>query len=89
MIPAKYIVPQGWRFGWFVLFGGFLLVCLSLRFLCVFFKRACQFLHKTSLETSGCVQYVKSHYATAVLKVLFLAQLLILSESSKQPCSGK
>lgn len=35
------------------------------------------------------MQYVKSHDATAELKVLFLAQPLSLSESSKQPCSGK
>lgn len=35
------------------------------------------------------MQYVKSYYATADLKVFFLAQPLSLCESSKQPCSGK
>lgn len=38
---------------------------------------------------AGSALCVKSHYATAVPKVFFLAQLLSLHESSKQPCPGK
>ena len=82
MISAKHIVPQGWRFGWF----GFFCCCLSLSF---FLSERADFYTKSPWRASGCVQYVKSHYVTAVLKVLFLAQLLSLYESSKQPCSGK
>jgi len=53
-------------------------------------NRRCQFLHRKSpWRASGCEQYVKSHYATTILKVLFLAQLLSLYESSKHPCFGK
>lgn len=47
------------------------------------------FYTKNPQRASGCVQYVKSHYVTTDLKVFFLAQILSLYESSKQPCSGK
>lgn len=54
-----------------------------------FFSEHANFCTKHPWRASSCALYVKSHYATVVLKVLFLAQLLSLYESSKQPCSGK
>lgn len=83
MIPAKHVVPQGWMSGWF---GFFVVVVCHLFF---FLRKHTNFYTKSVWRASGCVKYVKSHYATAVLKVLFLAQLLSLYDSSKQPCSGK
>lgn len=83
VIPAKCILPQRWRFGWF---GGSFFVVLLLTFS---LSEHADFYTKSPWRASGCVQYVKSHCATDILKVLFLAQLLTLYESSKQPCSGK
>lgn len=64
---------------------GFFVVCRLVFFL----SEHANVYTKSPWRASDCVQYVKSHYATAVLKVFFLAQLLSLYESSKQPCSGK
>lgn len=55
----------------------------------VFLSERADFYTKSPWRASGWVQHVKPHYAIDVLMVLFLAQLLSLSESSKQPCSGK